>query len=413
MSKIKYILSTIAFIAIGHIAIAQNTSPYSRYGLGNLTQEGSVRSRTMGGTGIGMQDRTDVNNINPSALVAMDSTAVLFDLGFHANVSKFSQDGESDMSYSGNVDYITLLIPMKTYWFTSLNLQPVSSVGYDINTINSFSGADNAYYYVNYDGSGGGSQASIVNSVKLPWGIAIGAELGFLWGNHDETITENYPNMDMSQTVRRTVSYYNGMTFCAGIQYAHTFKNNTKLILGGIYKLGTKMTSDTETTVTSSAGFSDKDTEATVKSNLPKEYGAGFSLKFDNKMTVAADYKFSGWDDSEFGVDPSKYVDNHVFNGGFEYVPNYNSNKYRERVSYRFGLQYETGYFKISNKNVQSSAVTFGLGLPGRMRSTIINVGVEIGSIGGFSSVHITETYGQLNIGLNLGEIWFTKQKFY
>ncbi len=403
---------TVLLLGIGSFVIAQTSSPYSRYGLGNFQQKGSVRSRMMGGTGVANQQKTDVNNINPSSLVAMDSMAVIFDIGFHANGSNFSSGDESQTVYSGNLDYVALMIPMHKRWFVSATVQPLTSVGYNINTVKTYNGlSPNEYYAVNFDGSGGVSLATVTNSFKLPWGFSVGAELGILWGNHNETITETY-SKDISYTTRETVTYHTGSWVSTGMQFTHSFEK-IKFVMGATYELPTTLTSYEESTIGSSWELIDESSSRTVKNNLPQGFGAGLSLTYNNRLTFSADIRQKQWEDSGFGVDPQRLCNNNIFSAGMEFTPNYNSNKYFERVSYRLGAHYESGSFEIANAPVKSGYVSAGMGLPGRVSSTLINVGFELGTIGGFSGKHITETYGQVNIGLNLGEIWFMKAKFY
>lgn len=413
LMNIKKYSFLLLFIAIATAVTAQTTSPYSRYGLGNFQQKGSVRTRTMGGAAVGTQTKADVNNINPAALVAMDSTAVLFDIGFHAISSSFTSNDETQTVYSGNLDYVSLMIPMTTKWFLSANIMPLTSVGYNIDTERAYNGSfPSVYYDVNYNGKGGVSLATITNSLKLPWGFSLGAELGILWGNHNEVITESYINMDVSQTIRNTITYHRGAWAVAGLQYDHQF-NKTKIVLGATYDLPTNISSNTETSTYSPRGEIQSTTGKVHSNTLPKGYGFGFSVAHNQKLTIAADYRQKQWGNSAIGLGSNRLTDNNIFSLGGEYIPAYNSNKYRRRVAYRGGIHHETGSFKISGKDVESSYISLGLGLPGRMNSTAINVGFEFGTIGGLNNANITETYGKLNIGLNLGEVWFVKQKFY
>ncbi len=407
----NYLFFTIA-LALSATTLAQSNSPYSRYGLGDFRQKGSVRGRMMGGTGIANQYKTDVNNVNPAALVAMDSSAVLFDVGFHVNRSTFSGEEKKQSVYSGNLDYVSLAIPMHKRWFFSAGVQPLSSVGYNINTQKAYNGKDpTSYYNVNYKGEGGMSLASMTNSFKLPWGLSLGAELGVLWGNHNETISETYA-MDVSYTRRNTISYHRGFIANTGAQLAHSF-DRIHLVLGLTYDIPTQITSEQELSITSSTSAIKDETIGRVKSQMPSGYGIGLSCSLDQKLTLSADYRLKKWSESAFGIEPQRLCDNNIFSMGGEFLPDYNSNQYLKRIAFRAGLHYETGSFKVLNSGVQSGYLSFGLGLPGRMNNTLISIGFELGTIGGFNNKHLSENYGQINIGLNLGEIWFMKAKFH
>lgn len=408
----KRIYLAIVALSLAALLGAQTNSPYSRYGLGDTQQKASARIHTMGGAGIASQNKSDVNLVNPASLVAMDSTAVIFDIGFHANASMFTSGDDVETVYSGNLDYVSLMIPMTKFWFASATLVPLSSVGYDINSVIPYNGKPDTYYLANYDGSGGMSLATMANSFKLPWGISLGAELGIMWGNHNETITESYSGMDMGYTIRDQIIYHKGLWASFGGQYKLQL-DKSHFIFGATYQPQTMLSSQKETSIVSSIEDIDEKTYGAFSDTLPTAFGFGLSYNIDNKLTIAADYSVKKWAGSEFGIDPQRLIDNQLFSLGGEYVPDFNSNKYLDRVAYRGGVHYETGGFTVAGKAVNSGYVSLGVGLPGRMNSTLISVGVEFGTIGGFSNKHLTETYGQLNVGLNLGEVWFVKPKFW
>lgn len=413
MKNIKHLLLGLLLMSIPHIAMTQSTSPYSRYGLGDFQAKGSTRTRIMGGAGVAMQNKSDVNNINPSSLVAMDSLAVLFDIGLHAVASNYSDGESSQMMYSGNLDYVALMVPMTRNWFFAANLQPLTSVGYNINTVTAYNGSyPETHYATNYAGNGGMSLATVTNSFKLPFGFSVGAEIGLLWGNQEETITESYVGLDVSTSVRNDIYYHTGFWATGGIQYTHTF-DKLSFILGGVYNFPTTIVSYKEETTYTSLGKIQDESGRTTSTKLPMGYGAGLSVTYDKKLTISGDYKFNEWSGTGLGVDPNRLTDNHIFSLGGEYVPNFNSNKYIDRIAYRGGIHHETGYFTVLNESVSSGYVSLGLGLPGRTSSTIVNIGIEVGTMGGFNGKHLDENYGRINIGLNLGEIWFVKPKFY
>ena len=75
MRLIRTIVLLILIIG-AQVSQAQNNtiSPYSRYGLGLYEQNGFGRGLAMGGTGIALQARGHVNNINPASYALIDSS---------------------------------------------------------------------------------------------------------------------------------------------------------------------------------------------------------------------------------------------------------------------------------------------------------------------------------------------------
>src|SRR5437016_683256 len=60
-------LSCLLFLALPLITFAQENSPYSRYGIGNLVPNGNILNRSMGGISAGIADPTTVNFVNPAS----------------------------------------------------------------------------------------------------------------------------------------------------------------------------------------------------------------------------------------------------------------------------------------------------------------------------------------------------------
>ena len=62
-------------------AVAQNNtnSPYTRYGYGQLSEQGSSNSRAMGGIAYGLRDKYQTNFANPASYTAVDSLTFIFD----------------------------------------------------------------------------------------------------------------------------------------------------------------------------------------------------------------------------------------------------------------------------------------------------------------------------------------------
>lgn len=63
------------------MVMAQNNtnSPYTRYGYGHLSDQGSSNSKAMGGVAYGLRDGSQVNFANPASYTAVDSLTFIFD----------------------------------------------------------------------------------------------------------------------------------------------------------------------------------------------------------------------------------------------------------------------------------------------------------------------------------------------
>ena len=98
-----YLLSVL-FLLIYCSLSAQTiiTSPYSRYGVGDLSANANAWNLAMGGTSIGLRSPYHVNINNPASYTAFDSTSFLFEGGAYFNYSQLQYQ------YSDNHTYLCI-----------------------------------------------------------------------------------------------------------------------------------------------------------------------------------------------------------------------------------------------------------------------------------------------------------------
>src|SRR5579872_3516453 len=116
-------------VSTGSILKAQDNSPYSRYGLGNLAPSTNISSRAMGSISAGVSDPLSINFNNPASYSAfqtfieqrskkVSSGRVVLDVGINfenrslivPNTS--TRSGSSDALFS----YIQVGLPIKRNW---------------------------------------------------------------------------------------------------------------------------------------------------------------------------------------------------------------------------------------------------------------------------------------------------------
>ena len=73
--RIEKIFLLSVFLIIGAVASAQDGtfgaySPYSIYGIGDISKEGTAYNKSMGGVGIASRNNRFINYLNPAAVTA-------------------------------------------------------------------------------------------------------------------------------------------------------------------------------------------------------------------------------------------------------------------------------------------------------------------------------------------------------
>ena len=92
MRRFRIITSLLA-ILIANVALrAENgmNSPYTRYGLGQLSSMETGTSKGMGGTGIGLRNSNQINLLNPASYSSVDTLTFLMDIGLSLHNANFS-----------------------------------------------------------------------------------------------------------------------------------------------------------------------------------------------------------------------------------------------------------------------------------------------------------------------------------
>ena len=85
------VLATFALASV----YAENgiNSPYSRFGIGTLSDQALGVNRQMGGLGYALRDKSYINLLNPAAVSSADSTTMIFEGGFSLQHGNFKENG--------------------------------------------------------------------------------------------------------------------------------------------------------------------------------------------------------------------------------------------------------------------------------------------------------------------------------
>ena len=92
-NKAGILVALVMFPALLFAQFNNNTSsPYSRYGLGELHPYSFGRSTAMGGASIASRNNQQINLANPASYDAIDSLGFMFEFAVDGKTSKFSND---------------------------------------------------------------------------------------------------------------------------------------------------------------------------------------------------------------------------------------------------------------------------------------------------------------------------------
>ena len=174
-------------------AQVSTSSPYSRYGVGDLQLGGFSKNLGMGGLGFAISQPYNVNFTNPASYSAI--TLTTFEAAGSASMYEL-HDASSPHAYQYNADvaYLAMGFPLKAKkWGFSFGLLPYSNVGYNIadKQTNAYSG-DVEYHL--YEGSGGLNQFYMGTGLSLGKNFHVGVNASFLFGTIDQLRRVEYPS---------------------------------------------------------------------------------------------------------------------------------------------------------------------------------------------------------------------------
>lgn len=441
-------------------ATAQENSPYSRYGLGDIVPGQNIMARGMGGISAGFSDNEVVNFINPASYgnfnyydssimkrIAMAPSRTIFDFGFEIDTRNLKQIDPAAKFSATNliVSYVQLGLPIrlrkanKKGVFLGMNfgLRPVSRINYKVLTTERLQGVDSIGSL--YEGSGGVNEALVGAGLRIK-NFNIGFNTGYRFGNKKFNTIRSILNDTVYhyQSNSETSSNFGGLFYTLGTQYEFKFKRNpAEPARGAVLRLGAyaslKQTLNASQDVLRQTVKYDVEngiyqvdsifkSTSDGKVQYPLTWGAGFTYRDSSgHWTVGADYETTSWKDYRFFGEKDSVQNSWRIHAGFEYYPAERTTpirKYFSFVKYRAGFYYGPSYVNIGN-SMPEYAFTAGLGIPLKLRPSYgndqysyLNTTFEFGSRGN-KSTNLRESFFRISFGLSLSDIWFNRSKYY
>jgi hypothetical protein len=413
----RYLFPALILFFFSSNLLAQNStsSPYSKFGIGELEMSSGGRNAGMGQTGIALRSNLFFNSANPAALTAIDPQSFLFDMGFNYKYTHLANSEKSANVTDGNVSWVQMGFPISKNFFGGFSVNPRSSVGYNIYTLKNIDGTSVEYPSV-YEGTGGLSEGALLLAWKLNKYISFGGKGGYLWGNITQTIDQSIAVSSTTYEILQTDNvHYSGGYFNLGTQILIPVNSKSSIILGGLAGLSSNMRAKTSTTITKSYSSSSEIISTTSKNayskKLPLDLGFGVSFLYGPKWVGTFDFKQSNWNDANLIFDSNKLTTNYSYRGGIEYAPKEEKQSFRQTVRYRLGYRYETGYIKVFNNQIHEQALSVGFGMPIRKDKSYANFSIEFGTRGTKAANLVKEDFIKFNCSLNLFDRWFFKRQ--
>ena len=415
--------------SIANTAQVNNSSPYSYFGMGDITNQTTVSSSTMGGIGTAFSSGSEMNFLNPAGQSALQMTT--FNI---AGNSKFLNVSDNNASQDTNIttlSYLAIGFPITKKGGFVVGLQPNSSMGY--NVIENITDADGDIVEINYyKGKGGTNRLFGSFGYEVIDNLSFGVEGEYIFGKTTNEIT-NAREAVVYSTKHLFVSKLKGASVKLGTQYKKEIKG-LNISTGATVKFGNEINTNSNETfytfsyinggeVVKDVLIDNEDISGNVSRPLQWSVGAGIG-KANNWYTsinYTAQNATSFHNVISVNNNRVQYNPSSSLNLGGYWIPKVNSlTNYWDRVAYRAGFRYQDTGLAIKPvsatedfTSINDFGMSFGLGLPVGNQMSKLNIGFEYGSRGGLENGLIKEEYYNIRLSLNLVDKWFKKNKIY
>jgi len=455
----KFFFLSIFTLIISLYVFAQENSPYSRYGLGEMVPNQNIVNRGMGGVSIAYSDYgligspLNINLVNPASLGNLTNTKnfsnTIFDLGTEVDFKTIRSTVNTEKFSSRNtvMSYFQLAFPLSTKkmekngmgWAMALGLKPISRINYKIESYGRLTNID-SIHAVN-EGQGGINQVNISSGFKFTGKgkhnneICVGFNTGYNFGFKDYStklaiVNDTTPYQKSNYEEKTQIR---GVFLNTGFQYRINLNNKSIVRIGAFANVKNVMNAKKNTIYESFIydynGAPVTQDSIYTKQNIPGKivmpttYGGGFTYQSKNKEWLfGSDVEFTDWNSYLSYNKKDSVKSNWTVRVGAEYYPikiESAKKSYLSYIKYRAGFYFGPDYIKYNDTRI-NYAVTGGFSLPlttpryiqTRGEFVSLNTSVEIGARGNKDSYAIRENFTRINIGISMNARWFQKRSY-
>lgn len=447
-------LLVIVFVLLNFSLFAQqlNTSPFSRYGIGELNSVESSHYFGWSNVSVAFSDPQYININNPASYAGFVKHNPLFDVSLSGKSALYKSNyNDNETTSTGNnfgLNNMFLGLPISKNWGMVIGIIPYSSKGYEVSSSTTL---DSNTAVSTFTGDGSVNKLLIGNGFNLinrgdSTKFSAGFNVAYVFGNLERlsTVTFSSPNTYNSRIQYRTA--ISGLSYQAGLQYYKLIRgaNNNKffLRLGANYYLNSNLGTRNDFyaySFVNNFGVQElaKDTLAYGENEagtleIPQKIsiGLGFGKNKNDQRRWDLGIEYSVMDWTEF--QESNFSNNQsslplgpssTIAIGYRIIPNLdwsNSNKsIFSKSTYSFGFHQTKSSILINDIGLLNNGINFGLSVPllSSRSFSRMNLGVELGRLGDLTVDEIEENYIKFAIGFTMApdtryDRWFRKRKY-
>ena len=415
----KFGIYILFFLLItGEVSLAQQTtsSPYSRFGMGDLNSQFSSVFNSLGGGGYAINDSKIINPFSPASYSSYQSNSFLFSTGINNETIDIQSLTDNQTVNNLSLSHILFGFPLTKKIGSSFGIIPFSSIGYSMQNRDDIFGAD-----MLYDGDGGISKVYFGSSLELHQNLSVGANASYLFGGLNRMKRLVFDDETIFNSRSNSLINIKGIYYEFGAVFSKKIDDNNSQISISINtsnntNVDAKRTNLVETFEYSGTNEIVKDTfvNSVEKGSmiLPKYTNLGLAYSLD-KWLFVFDYSTQNWSDYELFEESDSLINSQRISGGLQYTPDISSvNQFYKRCHYRVGLALNTTPLQINNTQLEDKSISFGIGIPIKKNKSTYDISLILGQRGTTSNNLLKENYVKIGLSMSFEGIWFVKQKY-
>lgn len=398
---------------------AQENSPYTRFGIGELRNQTPAGMRSWGSQTAAFHSRDRFNISNPASLGDLKLTN--YQIGLYGKGLKVMNSEVSQNFGYATIDYITLAFPLK-HAAVSFGLLPVSRVNYDVIEINEAANGLPKYLQM-FKGDGSVNEVYLATGATIKKKLRVGIKGSFVFGN-----LRNATRLVFADTLNGFNSrYYNdrhlsGFAWLAGVQYDVKWKEKHTVTVGLAGHLKNPISSTRDMMLNRYFYYNSVEIAYdTIQSSfnqkglviLPTQYDAGIMYAYQNKWLAGVNFNYIQASQYRSFDEVDSFKNAYKVSAGIQWIPNdaaleglYN------RMKFRLGGYYQLTPIYIYQTQLKKYALTAGFGLPVKRFFSDIDFSIEVGKIGTVKNNLLEERYILGTLGFSISDRWFIKRKY-
>ena len=429
-----------------------NTSPFSRYGIGEINTIQSAHYLGWSNSSVAFADSRYINISNPASYSQFVKHNPLFDVSLTGKNSIYESNYNNEFkTSSGNnfgLNNMFLGLPLTKRWGMVIGIIPMSSIGYELT---SESIIDTSIVTSKFTGDGSINKLLIGNGFNIvnkgdSTRFSFGFNASYLFGtlNYMSSFIHSSPGSYNSRIHKR--STLSGWNFDGGLQFFKSFKNSNKnryfLRIGSCLSLGSDLSSNNddyaytflynygvqEIAIDTIENIENQPGKLSIPTKMSFGIGFGKNKNSQRSWDFSIQYSISDWsnfshisngnNESALPLGPSSTIA-----VGYRIIPNLdwsNNNKsIFSKSSYSFGYHHTKSAILIENIGLVNNGINFGVSIPllSSRSLSMMNLSCEVGRLGDIGINKIEENYIKFAIGFTMApdtryDRWFRKRKY-